>query len=171
MRTSIVWKEIIGYENKYLISNYGDVKSVNYNNTKIEHNLTKSLSKKGYETVALYNNGKRKYFKVHRLVAEAFIPNPTNKLQVNHIDENKQNNSVNNLEWCDAKYNNNYGKRLDKCKKAINQYDLNNNLINSYDSILDASKSLKVRAGNICECCKNKRLTAYGYKWQYKEVD
>ena len=171
MRVIEIWEDIIGYEGKYLVSNMGNVISVNYNNGKKIKELTKTTCKKGYENVALYNNGKRKYFKVHRLVAQAFIPNTNNLPCINHIDENKKNNFVENLEWCDIRYNNNYGNRLKKIMKPINQYDMNGKLIMSYESAADAARKLDKTAGNISECCKNKRKSAYGFKWQYQEVD
>lgn len=102
------WKPICGYEGFYEISNYGRVKSLDYNRTKQEKILRQGKNKYGYLMVVLYKEGKGKTIKVHRLVAQAFIPNPNNFRCVNHKDENKTNNCVDNLEWCDHKYNLNY---------------------------------------------------------------
>ena len=123
------WRDIKDYEGLYMISSYGRVKSlgrwVNYKNKGKkwqEGKILKPLVKKGgYLHVGLWKNGKLKFFTVHRLVAQAFIPNPNNLPQVNHKDENKENNFVKNLEYCDAKYNSNYGtrtKRIAEKQKA-----------------------------------------------------
>lgn len=109
-----IWKDIKGYEGLYQVSNLGRVKSLNYLGHHKEMIKKPSLQKKTtmkssqyYQTV-LYKNGKAKTVTVHRLVAEAFIPNPDNLPQVNHIDHNPLNNKVDNLEWCTAKYNSNH---------------------------------------------------------------
>lgn len=106
-----IWKPIKGYEGIYEISNFGKVKSIryfNHVNNKIysrEKMLKLSLNEKGYFRVGLYKSGKEIKFKVHRLVAENFIPNPNKYNEVNHIDGNKQNNCVDNLEWCTHSHN------------------------------------------------------------------
>ena len=112
--------------------------------------------------------------KVHRLVAEAFIPNPNNLPQVNHKDENRLNNSVQNLEWCSAKHNANYGTRKDKLRKAsgiqVAQYDLKGNLIRIWDSISQASKSFGTdTTSGIRRVCKQEpgRNTYKGFIWKY----
>ena len=119
----------------------------------------------------------KKYYKVHRLVAEAFIHNPLNLPQVNHKDENKKNNAVENLEWCTLPYNINYGSRNKrvsqsltngKTSKCILQFDLNNNLVNEYPSIHEAARLLKIKEGGISMCCRNKSKTAYGFVWKFK---
>ena len=106
------WKNVIGYEGLYEVSNKGNVRNVRRNTL-----LKLSKTNDGYIQVHLYKNGIRTGFKVHRLVAEGFLPNPNNLPEVNHKDENPINNSVNNLEWCDHKYNVNYGHRTEN---AIN---------------------------------------------------
>lgn len=111
-------------------------------------------------------------YKIHRLVAETYIPNPEGLPQVNHKDENKVNNCLQNLEWCDAKYNINYGTRNDKVassrKKPILQYDLEGNLIREWLSATDVGKEAQA---NICSCLKGKIKTAYGYIWKYKNEE
>lgn len=94
------WRPIIGYNNKYEISNKGNVRCLNYKNTDEVKTLTPHKTNRGYLRVDLYSNGKSRHHSVHRLVAEAFIPNPNNLPQVNHKDENPLNNHVDNLEWC-----------------------------------------------------------------------
>lgn len=113
-----IWKDIKGYEGKYQVSNYGSVKTLNYRRTGTARLLIPK-NDKGYLAVGLYKNGKRKMFLIHRLVAEAFIPNPENLPQVNHIDEDKTNNYVENLEWCTQSYNNNYGTRLKRVSESL----------------------------------------------------
>ena len=175
------WKDIKGFEGLYKISNFGNVKSLNYKRTKKERILTPGNIANGYLCVLLYKNGTRKTFTIHRLVAQTFIENPENLPQVNHIDEDKTNNRVENLEWCDIKYNNNYGTRLHKMictqlnrkdlSKAVLQFDLNGNFIKEYCSLRDAARSLgnKYFCSLISRCSNGIIKTAYGYKWKYKE--
>lgn len=138
-----IWKDIQGYDGIYQISNLGRVKSlprvIEYdkpNWSKIQHMkiyiperiLKAKIKKGGYLEVNLNYLGSKKFFQIHRLVAQAFIPNPNNLPQVNHKDENTSNNQVDNLEWCSAKYNCNYGnrnKRISEYRK-INQFGINN---------------------------------------------
>ena len=180
-----IWKEIKGYEGLYKVSNIGRVKSlgrwVYYKNKgkrwQEEKIMKLSLNKRAYQIVGLSKNGVKLY-QVHRLVAEAFIPNPNNLPQVNHKDENKENNVVKNLEYCDAKYNNNYGTRLErifkkttngKCSKVVLQIDTaTENVIAEFPSINEVKRQLGLT--HISECCKGKRNTAGGYKWQYKST-
>ena len=126
-----IWKDIEGYEGLYKISNMGRVKSIKFNKEKI---LFLQKDKYGYLRVGLRKMGKLKNYFVHRLVAEAFIPNPNNLPIVNHKDENKQNNCVENLEWCTVKYNNSYAtalfQRKEKLKKKIVQYTSTTQRIN-----------------------------------------
>lgn len=100
-----IWKDIKGFEGLYQVSSYGNVRSY-YRGGRI---LKPKKDKDGYLEVCLRKNNKSKYFKIHRLVAFVFIENTDNLPQVNHIDENKMNNNINNLEWCDCYYNINYG--------------------------------------------------------------
>lgn len=183
-----IWKDIKDYEGLYQVSNLGKVRSLDHirKNEKYENQkcLTKGRMLKpaiqkesGYAFVVLSKNGKTKGFRVHRLVAETFIQNPYNYRCVNHKDENKQNNNVNNLEFCSHKYNNNYGtkpKRISKANsKSVIQYDKEYNFIKIWESITEAEKYLKKkRAGvNISACCKLKHKTAYGYIWRYANVN
>lgn len=112
------WKEIDGFEGLYMISNFGEVKSMNYRGHGYEKIMAERKDKRGYVCACLSKGKKQTYIRVHRLVASAFIPNPNSLTEVNHKDENKSNNNVNNLEWCDRKYNCNYGDRTDNWIKS-----------------------------------------------------
>lgn len=180
-----VWKDIPNYEGLYQISNYGRVKSLE---RKIEHKTTyggyyhvrgkilkPKIEKDGYFRIGLKKNGIKKFYRLNRLVAQVFIPNPNNYEVVNHKDENKLNNCIDNLEWCTQKYNINYGsgirKRANKIKIKINQYSLENKYIKTWDSIIEASSSIKGLSTNIVKCCKGKQKTVYGYKWKYVDEE
>ena len=157
-------KDVKGYEGLYAVTSCGKVWS--YRNKKF---LEPDISNSGYLRVSLYKNGKMKHYSVHRLVAEAYIPNSENLPQVNHKDENKTNNCLQNLEWCDAKYNMNYGncitKRSNSCKKPILQYDLDGNFIREWKCASDVGR---VASRNILHCLKGRIKSAYGYIWRYK---
>ena len=127
--------------------------------------LKPSVNKHGYLTVGLHRNGKRYRKYIHRLVAEAFIPNPLNMPQVNHKDEDKSNNYVENLEWCTAEYNSNHGTRNARIAKPV--INLDSGI--SYASATEASKRLGISESQISEVCshKPKRLTAGGFHWAF----
>ena len=112
-----IWKLIIGYENLYKINNYGEVLSLRSNKI-----LKPNNNGIGYFIIQLCKNGKRKNYLIHRLVAEHFLDNPNNLPEVNHKDEDKSNNFVNNLEWCKHKYNMNY-KQLQKRQQISKEYN------------------------------------------------
>ena len=154
-------KDIKGYEGLYAITPEGEVWS--YRGKKF---LTPGVNNKGYLIVCLRKDGQNKMYKIHRLVAEAYLPNPENLPQINHRDENKANNCLQNLEWCDAKYNINYGTRNDKIKKPILQYDLDGNFIREWKCAYDVGKEVQA---NIVNCLKGRCKTAYNYIWKYKE--
>lgn len=163
-----VWKDIDGYEG-YQVSNLGRVRSFKNGKVRI---LKPSSDKCGYLIVNLCKNSSSKSCRVHRLVAQAFIPNPNNLPQVNHKDENPSNNIVSNLEWCDAKYNINYGTRNEKTSKVVIQIDKNTNVvINIFPSTREAERQTGYGHGYICDCCKGKYKTAYGYKWKYQQKE
>lgn len=169
-----VWKDIKGYENLYQASNLGRIRSLDkYVNGRNSKRLVKGRElslfndRYGYKIVNLYKNKKIKLFKVHRLVAETFIPNPNNLPQVNHKDENKENNNVDNLEWITLIDNCNYGTRNQRISKKINQYDLNGNYIRTWDSIILIERELNIFHSRIIEVCKGQRKQIGGYKWKY----
>ena len=158
-------KDIKGYEGLYGITTEGNVYSY-----KRKRFLKPGVNQKGYLYVILCKDGKTKIYTIHRLVAEAYIPNTENLPQVNHRDENKTNNCLQNLEWCDASYNTNYGTRNEKVSNSkkipILQFDLDGNFIREWSSATDVGKELQ---GNICNCLKGKLPSAYGFVWKYKD--
>ena len=167
-----IWKPVVGYEGLYMVSNWGRVKSIKFGKEII---LKQHINiKGGYYYVCLLKNGKHKNYYVHRLVAEAFIPNSYNLPQVNHRDENKLNNNVDNLEWCTNEYNHNYGtinERISQSQsKPVLQYDLNGNLIKEWKSVNECGRN-GFNQGDICKCCNGKRKTAKGFIWVYKNEE
>ena len=174
-----IWRDIDGYEGLYQISNLGRVKSLDryivsrWGTPFCLKGKIRRLRKDkyGYMCLSLNKDGKIRYKTIHRLVAQAFIPNPNNLPQVNHKDEDKTNNCVENLEWCDGEYNLNYGNRKKKAAisryKPINQYDLFGNLIKTWKSASTVQEELGFKACNICWACRGKIKTAYGFKWSY----
>lgn len=163
-----IWKNIDGYEGLYQISNLGRVKSLGNEKNRKERILKLTKNKKtGYLQVGLHKEGKAKRINVHRLVASAFIENPNNLPFINHIDEDKTNNSVSNLEWCDAKYNNNYGTRNKRIGVAFSKKVLCLETGVTYSSTMDANIQTGINQSNISKCCLGNRKTAGGYHWQY----
>ncbi len=163
-----IWKDVKDYEGLYQVSNLGRVKSLGIRfirsnlkpYTKLPRILSQIGCKNGYKKVELTNNGFSKRYYVHRLVAEAFIPNPDNLPEVNHKDEIASNNHVDNLEWCTHKYNSNYGTRAvrikDKMKqigrsKPVLMYSKDGIFIKRFDSIREASTALNNHSGSIVE--------------------
>ena len=167
-----IWKDIKGYEGLYQVSNLGKVKRLRFINkhTNIEKETIKSqkIRKDGYLEVVLYKDGKGKCIQVHRIVATAFIPNIENKPQVNHIDGNKKNNIVKNLEWVTRSENMRHSARqLRNNVKKINQYDLNDRYLATYSSITIAGEINGIRESSIANVLTGRRNKAYGYKWRY----
>lgn len=162
-----VWKDIKGYEGKYQVSSLGNVKSLNYHREGREKELTQCVDTDGYMVVLLYKDGRKKTCKVHRLVAEAFLSNDNGLPSINHKDENKRNNSVDNLEFCTVGYNNRYSKEV-----PVLQCDLSGNVIREWNSIKAASDELSLKRSNIGACCRRygKNKSAGGYTWRYKEM-
>lgn len=174
-----IWKEIPGYEGYYEASTFGRIRSIEriiINRYKVDHRKSKILKPQmvcsGYFQILLSKNGIHVHKLIHRLVAETFIPNPHKYNQVNHKDENKSNNHVNNLEWCNAKYNSNYGTGIERRKKpnkvSVCQYSRSGLLINTFSSLSDAERETGIVLANISSVCKGKRNTAGGYIWKYK---
>lgn len=169
-----IWKDISGYEDMYQISNFGNLRAIKSSSSgeKSCFIKTPTLTHKGYENISLYKNGKRNFFRIHRLVAEYFIDNPNNYPQVNHIDGNKSNNRVDNLEWCNNSQNMKHAYDNGLCSRAkpILQFDKNGNFIKKWKTISDIYKQFgKIDNGCISAVCNKKRKSAYGYIWKYAE--
>ena len=157
-----IWKDITGYEGLYQVSNTGKVKSLNYRRTGKEKIMKAYPNGKGYLKVFLCKNGKQKNCRINRLVALAFIPNPDNLPEVNHIDKDKTNNKVENLEWCTTQYNVEYS-----LAKAVIAIDKITGLILEFPSIMEAERQTGIANQRICDCCKGKIKSAKGYYWHY----
>ena len=159
------WKDIQNYEG-YQASNMGRVRDINKGIILTQYNRNKL----GYKAVTIGG----KPISVHRLVAQAFIPNPNNLPMVNHKDETPSNNCVENLEWCDAKYNCNYGtlqeRRIRKVFKPILQYTKNGVFLKEWESIISAAQQTNISRKHISDCCCGRGKTAGGYIWKHKEV-
>lgn len=173
------WRDVVGFEGLYKVSSHGRVWSVvrrnPANGTLVGGALlTNRIDYRGRMTTPLRGaDGKNKNAVTARLVAMAFIPNPNNLPQVNHKDENPLNNVVENLEWCTAKYNCNYGTRtqrmIDKQRMAVLQYTLKGTFVKEHRSMNEAARELGVDAGHISDVCNGKRRWAYGFFWRYKD--
>lgn len=170
-----IWKDVKGYKGIYQISNFGRVKSLarfiivkNHKRFLKEKMIKTNIDIYGYEYFIMNKNCHKKHCKIHRLVAETFLENPFNYTMINHKDENKQNNNVNNLEWCNAKYNLNYGNRSKKYMKPVAMIDLNTNkIIKIFKSLKDVEIELKINHSKVSSVCHNHRKSAGGYKWKF----
>ena len=181
-----VWKDIPGYEGLYQVSNLGRVKSLErvVRNPRYKSGVmhqpekikTPSV-KNGYLKLSLHNDGISKNYYLHRLVADAFIPNPDNKEAVNHINGNKLDNKVENLEWTTAKENVNHAiitglsktnqKNQKSSSKPVAQYDRNMNLIKIYPSMKEAERETGISHSSISWCCSGRFKVGGGYIWKY----
>lgn len=144
-------KDIKGYEGKYAVTSCGKVWS--YISEKF---LSPRITQCGYYEVRLCNNVKAKQFRVHRLVAETYIDNPENKPEVNHKDENKLNNCINNLEWVTTKENSNYGTRSKRVSQKKSKSIYCKELNQIFSSMTEAQKQTGVNRGLISRCCNGK---------------
>lgn len=182
-----VWKDIEGYEGMYLVSNHGRVMSLRRSEP---HILAQGHHMGGYRQVMLSVHQQHDQPLVHRLVAKAFIPNPNGYDFVNHIDEDKANNRVDNLEWCTKSYNSLYsldrhperkirygthfkgkGNRagLIKHMERVQQFDKQGRLLNVFQDVVDASHQTGIKNAAIIACCKGKQKTAFGYVWRFAD--
>ena len=163
-----IWHDIEGYEGLYQISNKGRVKSLYKGSERILKPLDNG---RGYLRAHLTKENTSKHIRIHRLVAQAFIPNPHNLPEINHKDENKKNNCVENLEWCDRRYNVNYGTRNERVSRKIFQYSKSGEFIREWKSAEEVKRVLGIDNSHIIACCKGKLKSAGGFVWRYKEKD
>ena len=157
--------KIEGFEN-YEVSNLGRVRNIK------SGRVLKPYLNHGYLMLCLYGYNKRKNLLLHRIIATAFIDNHEEKPCVNHIDENKLNNDLSNLEWCTERENNIHGTRTKraagKLSKKVIQLDLNDNVLNEFESMVQAERETGVSRRSISSCCNGKRKSAGGFKWRKK---
>jgi hypothetical protein len=176
------WKAIKGYEGIYEVSNLGRVRSLDrhrkaaYGKTAFIRGIEVAIrrnSTNDYLIVCLSKDGKSIHALVHRLVAEAFVPNPNNLPQVNHKDEDKGNNRSDNLEWCDQYYNNHYGtaiarRSITRGRKVV-QCDMDGNEIARYNSAREAERAIGKSQAAISRACTGEYKSAYGFLWRYED--
>lgn len=176
-----IWRKVKGFEDYYEVSNTGKVRSISReikrgnkgNYFQEGKELTISQNNKGYCIAKLWVNGKGKKYFVHRLVAEAFIDNPNKYPVINHKDENPLNNNVENLEWCSYSYNNSYGTKPERVRKALNKpiYQLDKQtkeIIKEWNCANEVAKNFNCSRGRISGWCQD-YAEAEGYIWCYVE--
>lgn len=175
-----LWKDIKGYEGLYQVSTKGNVRSLNWRNHGFVKNLYLKKQNRGYLQVELAKNGKTKMFMVHRLVAEAFLKNPEDYPCVNHLNEEKQDNRVENLEWCSASTNVKYSLEKHRDRVTNRRYHTSHcrltkpilqikdgTVVRRWDNSRQIFKETGMSDWSISECCRGNRKHAYGYDWQY----
>lgn len=177
------WRDVVGFDG-YQVSNLGKIRGLDRLDCigKVVHGKEKRTKRnnRGYVMASLRKDGAEHTKLIHRLVAEAFIPNPNNYPQVNHKDEDKENNSVDNLEWCTNLYNRHYGtgyarsvakhdykKITEANQKPVKQYSTSGGLIKTWSGVMAAYRATGIHESSIRQCCYGKSQTAGGFYWEY----
>lgn len=190
MTESENWKDVAGYEGFYQVSNKGNVRSVERRDSRGCRRRGRTLKPghdgSGYPMVNLCKNGKQKTKKVHRLVAEAFLPNPESLSHVNHMDEVKDNNGLSNLEWCTHRYNMNYGTLIERASRArskkVKAINIKTGEVLTFNSTQETGcKGYSHR--NVAKACRGVYKTSYGklvggdgrtyrgHRWSYEVAE
>lgn len=162
-----IWKDILGYEGKYQVSNLGRVKSLNYHRTGKEKLFTPYKNRCGYLLVNFRKNGKKTGYSVHTLVYSTFNGPIPDGMQVNHINEVKTDNRLENLNLMTPQENCNWGTRNERIGKMVAQFDKEGNLVDIFKTAREAENMLKIWGTTIIACCRHRKLSAGGYKWKY----
>ena len=178
------WKDVKGYEGLYSVSDQGRVRSEITKDGNGNKLILSQYDKEGYRIVSLRKNGEKKVCRVHQLVAKAFItnPDPENYTMINHINEDRSDNRVENLEWCDAKHNNNCGTVNERKSKTMRENSLLKKRVQCYDKetgsffreflgIREAAREMKIDVANISRCIRGKQKSSGGYIWKYVKED
>lgn len=174
MEQKEIWRPVVGFEGAYEVSNLGNIRSFKVGDGIL---MTPNRKKYGYMKVILFKDRKPCYKSLHRIVAEAFIPNPNNLPQVNHIDENPSNNRVENLEWCTPADNCNHGTRNDRISMSLTkkygvpvyQFSMDGEFIARYDSLSDAGRATSLSPSSIRHACLGERESVGGFMWSFAE--
>jgi hypothetical protein len=181
-----IWRDIPNYEGLYQASNLGRIRSLpreweqkHYSGINSHYNKESQImklceyNKNGYLYISLTKNKKAKKHLVHRLIAETFLIRRNNENYINHLDCDKKNNKLDNLEWCTQSHNIQYAydnnTKIPPHMRKIKRFDLKNNYIDEFISLQEAERKTKIKASNISKCCRGQRNQAGGYKWQYAE--
>lgn len=161
-----VWRAIEGYEFIYQVSNLGNVRRVSD-----KRPLRPIETHYGYKRVALSKNGKRRMFAVHRLVAKEFVKNPKNLPEVNHKNENASDNRAENLEWCDHRYNVNYGTRMSRIRREVQMLGDDGEVLRTFRSQKEAAEEMGTSQGAISNACKGRQERAGGHRWRFAQTE
>ena len=172
------WRPVVGYEGKYIVSSFGNVKSLLRKGRGGGEYMGYSL-RAGYRKVTLCNNGNRRDNTISRIVGEAFHKNPSRLPQINHKDENKLNDRADNLEWCTVLYNNRYGTKPSRTSAAlvgrfgvaVNQLTIDGVFLKKWNCMSDIKRSIGAKVQNISKVCLGRKISTYGYKWEYAEEE
>ncbi len=165
-----IWKDVVGFEGIYWVSNLGQIKSVQRKGSK-GGVMQGHADKKGYINVTLRKDGHQYTKKLHRLVAEAFLPNPDNYLEVNHKNEDKSDNRADNLEWCDSTYNQHYGSRTERANLSCGKPIICIETGKIFNGAAWAAREMSLDPSSITKAVKNPNRTCGGYHWKYVEKE